>query len=62
MTCYFWVADNFFSTIYDHESECVFDFLAEKGITLKQLAKLSENELNNYFYEYCEGLIKIDWN
>ena len=58
MTQYFWAADKLFCELHESDKGCLFDNLAEDdGIYIGELSKLSEQELAQYYQEYCVGKI-----
>ncbi len=60
MNVYFWKADEFFCDLHSSDQDMVFENLAEEGLEKEKLAKLSLNEINKYYDEYCAG--KIDFS
>jgi predicted cupin superfamily sugar epimerase len=57
MNIYFTMADMFFSELHCSEEDEVFNYLEENGITMEDLAKLSAEEIEEYYDKYCIGNI-----
>jgi len=57
MNVYFTMADRFFSELHCSEEDEVFNYLEEDGISMEDLAKLSSEEIEEYYDKYCIGNI-----
>jgi hypothetical protein len=57
MNIYFTMADIFFADLHSSYPESVFEFLADEGVSMENLAKLSLKEIEDYYNEYCAGRI-----
>lgn len=61
MTKYFLQTDRILSELHQSDEGIVFDALQEDdGISIKDLANLTDSELNDYYNEYVVG--KIDFS
>ncbi len=59
MNIYFKMADRFFSELHCSEEDEVFNYLEEDGVLMEDLAKLSLEEIENYYDKYCIGAINF---
>lgn len=59
MNVYFTMADRFLCELHQSEEDMMFDYLEDEGITIEDLAKLSTEQLNNYYDQYCIGYINF---
>ena len=59
MNVYFYMADRFFSELHCSEEDEVFNCLEEDGISMEKLAKLSLEEIEEYYDKYCVGAINF---
>ena len=61
MIIYFTSADIFFSELHCSEEDEVFGYLEEEGVSMETLSKLSDEEMEDYYNEYCVGMINFDY-
>jgi hypothetical protein len=59
MNVYFTMADRFFSELHCSDENVVFDYLEDEGVSVEELAKLSKQEIDDYYDEYCIGKINF---
>ena len=57
MNVYFTMADRFFSELHCSEEDEVFNYLEEDDIFMEDLAKLTVQEIEEYYNKYCIGAI-----
>lgn len=59
MNVYFAMADKFFSELHCSDEDEVFNALEDDGVSMQDLAKLSVEEIEEYYYKYCVGAINF---